>query len=176
MGQRALPHAELDRLVETHRALHQLDALELIGGRALLSRSAERAYRFAHYSIRVFLLARALREWLLDPRRGTLRLDVDGAAWSERVVGALAQGEQLPLTRQMLDFLIGAEAVSDAGAVVRRDGGGVELTGLGFTDPLADGGEGPPMQWLPAGSFPMGSADDDAEADSYERPHTDTAG
>lgn len=42
--------------------------------------------------------------------------------------------------------------------------------GQNFSDPLASGGDGPPMRVVPAGAFAMGSGSDSDEHDDSERP------
>lgn len=58
-GSRTLSRVELDELVQGLPTIAHLQDFD-VGGRSLLNRNAEGAFRFSHYSIQEFLVARAL--------------------------------------------------------------------------------------------------------------------
>ena len=87
---------------------------------------------------------------------------VDLSGWD----GGLGQGEFPRLLRDCAELVPLPAQQSEPGP---RETPASDPAG-GFRDRLKDGGEGPEMLWLPAGSFLMGSATDDAMAYGDEQP------
>ena len=168
-GRRVLPRDELTALTERHPALRHLDWFD-VGGRSLLNRTAEGAYRFSHYSIQEYLVVRALKEGLLDLHTGLFRFDPQAPDWRARAVPALPDGHRLRITDQMLGFFAGSDARLHAARINLDDVRPEACLGLGLYHRLADGSDGPPMQVIPAGSFSMGSADGERDAGHDEQP------
>ncbi|MCP5085796.1 MAG: hypothetical protein GY952_03180 [Rhodobacteraceae bacterium] len=130
-GSRTLSRIELDELVRGLPPVAHLKAFDA-GGRSLLNRNAEGAYRFSHYSIQEFLVAHAL-------------------VTHQRVTGE----EKLRATDQMMNFIGEAGALGYA-LLERLDLGDFTRKGMpsfSFHDRLADGSRGPAMQLIPAGEF-----------------------
>lgn len=148
-GSCTLSRAELDELVRGLPPAAHLKDFD-VGGRSLLNRNAEYAYRFSHYSIQEFLVAHAL------------------------VTRPLEAGEEkLRATDQMLGFIDEAGGL-DFALLDRVDLGDFTHKGVpssSFHDRLADGSRGPPMRLIPAGAFLMGSAWEGKEALPRHRVH-----
>ncbi len=174
LGRRELTEAELGGLMQRLPAVAHLQKLDF-GGRALLNRNSSRDYRFAHYSIQEFLVAHALRE-------GGLRQDLDCCPEP-------ALGKRPRVTAQMLEFLQfgavgGGSALLDwqdfpvAKLLDMAMKGEIRpeiLMGMGFRSELKDGGSGPEMVLLPAGTFFMGAGKNDPGASKDEYPRHQVA-
>ena len=169
LGTQALSEAELGALINRLPAVAHLERLDF-GGRSLLNRNSQAHYRFAHYSIQEFLVANALRE-------GVLQQDLD-------LCPEAALGLKPRVTAQMLAFLpvgfIGE--CSDSldwqdlpfaklmDLVAKQEIRAEMLRGVQLRSALQDGGLGPAMVILPAGTFSMGARKNEAGAYESEYP------
>ena len=129
------------------------------GGRSLLNRNSDRAYRFAHYSIQEFLVAHALVEGRLATLGNT--------------VPALARGDKLRATDQIVAFLECRNQVKGnflSGLNLNEVKLDV-LAGWQFRDLLQDGSDGPLLCVIPGGRFLMGSPESEEGHQTNERQH-----
>jgi len=161
-GERTLPRDALAAMTEQHPALKHLKAFD-VGGRSLLNRNAEEEYRFSHYSIQEFLVVRALAEGTLDLAQGELNLGPAAPERPTQRLQVLQPPQRLRLTDQIiLDLLAHTQVVFDPGTI--------DLSSIRpVRDRLAGGSLGPIMQAIPAGSFWIGSAEHDMQADDNEK-------
>ena len=90
--EREIAEADLVALIKSEPGMAHLTGLE-IGGRSLLNRNSDGAYRFAHYSIQEFLVARHF-------------LDGDGAANMRitQMMCTFLQGRRIELCYEGVDF------------------------------------------------------------------------
>jgi len=173
VGKRELTEEEMGELMRHLPAVAHLEKLDF-GGRSLLNRNSKREYRFSHYSIQEFLVVHALCN-------GKLQRDLARCPKA-------ALGGKLKLTEQMLSFLTAGSNV----AVLEKcpaflDWQDLPLTklfdwimkgelklevllGLGLCSHLKEGGLGPEMVIVPAGTFWMGAKKDEASARGNEFP------
>ncbi|MGB5685211.1 MAG: SUMF1/EgtB/PvdO family nonheme iron enzyme, partial [Candidatus Electrothrix sp.] len=144
-GSRVISEAALQQLVREDASIGWLEKFEL-GGRSLLNRNSDWAFRFSHYTIREFLLA-----W---------------GVVNEQLVGQ----EQLRATDQLVRFLVLANHFPMNGRQLDFSGfnwsGYVESYGpLLFWDYIDSRDMGPEMIMLPGGHFQMG---DESEGPIHE--------
>ncbi len=168
-GNRTLLPDELAEMTERHPALKHLKEFDL-GGRSLLNRNSEGEYRFSHYSIQEFLVVRALAEETLDLAQGELSLSLLAPDSPVQRLRVLQPSQRLRLTDQMLEFLARTPVAFDPGTIDLSNIRPEARVGFAIHDRLADGSLGPAMQGIPAGSFRMGSAENDKQADQDEKP------
>lgn len=144
-GSRLLPREELDALVARFREVAAIKHFN-VGGRSLMNRNAEGAYRFSHYSIQEFLVVHDLVHARRDSGGRTVRVTAD-----------------------MLGFL---EAAGVMPPGMRLDLSGLKpkaLSRFGFRDDLSDGSHGPLMNLIASGDFMMGSAESDMDGNTDEK-------
>lgn len=145
-GEQIISEEELQQLIRADQNIAWLEEFEL-GGRSLLNRNSERAFRFSHYTIQEFLVAYGM------------------------INNALAVPEPVHPTDQLLRFLELSNGIvpwhlldmTDAEFVARY----VEKYWL-LKDKLRNGDSGPTMIKLPGGRFRMG--DIQGIGDSDELP------
>ncbi len=147
-GERIISEEELQHLVLADQNIAWLEKFEL-GGRSLLNRNSERAFRFSHYTIQEFLVAYGI------------------------INNALAISEPVRPTDQLLRFLELSNGMiawhlldmTDAAFVSRY------VENWRLKDKMRNGDSGPVMIRLPKGRFQMG--DIQGIGDSDELPvHT----
>jgi len=145
-GDRLLQRQALNALTAGFPELASLPYFD-VGGRSLLNRTANGAFRFSHYSIQEFLVVHALETDTARLPPGPLRV-----------------------TAQMWEFLTFSPRMPD---LERLDLAGLQphaLAGFGFQDRLQEGSLGPRMQLILPGEYLMGAGDDDPFAEANERP------
>jgi formylglycine-generating enzyme required for sulfatase activity len=147
-GVRVIEEEALQQLVREDENIGWLEKFEL-GGRSLLNRNSDRAFRFSHYTIREFLLA-----W------GIVH---------EQLVGK----DPLRVTDQLVRFVVLANHFQSAGSQLDFTGfnwhGYIESCGPPvFRDYLSTGDNAPEMVLLPGGRFYMG--DIQGKGHENERP------
>jgi len=155
-GHRLLSRVELDALLDRFPAVAALEHFD-VGGRSLMNRNAEGAYRFSHYSIQEFLVVHDLLQKQARASDRSIRQPVRVTA---EMVGFLRCTGAIPsLSRlDLLDLL-------DLSGLERKD-----LAEFDFCDRLADGAEGPLMNLIPNSSFLKIAADSVSSATGSERP------
>ncbi|RWX45610.1 Formylglycine-generating enzyme, required for sulfatase activity, contains SUMF1/FGE domain [Candidatus Electrothrix aarhusensis] len=148
---RIISEESLQQLIQADENIAWLEKFEL-GGRSLLNRNSDRAFRFSHYTIQEFLLAWGLvNKQLVDkePLRATDQL--------VRFID-LADG-----IAEYFDQIILPEAF-DPIAYVRRYKASWPVP-LQIQHRLRNGDTGPEMVLLPGGRFRMGDIQGDGDKD-----------
>jgi formylglycine-generating enzyme required for sulfatase activity len=148
-GGRIITEKDLQRLIREDENIRWLEKFEL-GGRSLLNRNSDRAFRFSHYTIQEFLLAYGVV--------------------NKRLVGQ----EPLRATDQLARFVDLADGISHH--AVQLDLGDIDPQGYveryksswPIQEQLKNCGRGPEMMLLPGGRFRMG--DIQGKGDKDERP------
>jgi len=144
-GERVITEAALQQLVREDDNIGWLEKFEL-GGRSLLNRNSDRAFRFSHYTIREFLLS-----WGIVNER-------------------LLSEEPMRATDQLVRFLVQANCFLPPRGRLDLSGfnwsGYVESYGpLSFWDYIDNRDMGPEVIMLPGGHFQMG---DESEGPIHE--------
>jgi formylglycine-generating enzyme required for sulfatase activity len=129
--------AELDEVIGQKSSRLFLEELD-VGGRSLLNRNSDGAFRFSHYTIQEFLVAHALATDRLAKDAGPVRA-------STMIVEFLRDPDTRSMPWDQLTLLDLRGLPPD------------ERTGLSFCDRLSDGTNGPDMMVIPEGRFVMGS-------------------
>ncbi len=148
-GVRVIEEKALQQLVREDENIGWLEKFEL-GGRSLLNRNSERAFRFSHYTIQEFLLAWGLvNEQLVgdEPLRGT-----------DQLVRFVDLADEIFRHAEQLDFC----DIDPQGYVERYN------APCPLQDQLKGGTLGPEMIFLPGGLFQMGDMQGKGKKD--ERP------
>ncbi len=148
-GTRIISEEELEQLVREDGNIAWLEKFEL-GGRSLLNRNSDRAFRFSHYTIQEFLLAwGVVNDQLVgqEPLRATDQL----ARFVDLADGVSRHAEQLDLSN-----------IDPKGYVERYN------SPWPVQDKLLSGGVGSKMMLLPGSRFRMG--DIEGKGNKDERP------
>lgn len=140
-GIRTLNLKTLDELVQEDQSIVYLEKLHF-GGRSLLNRNAEGDYRFSHFSIQEFLVAKALIE------------------------GSVVDGRKIRLTDELANFIVLAGGVSFY-QLSRLDFGNLSPRDLIFYERLKDGGGSPLMRCLPYDGGEYSPFDDNEKIEPY---------
>ena len=173
IGKRELDVEALGELMRHLPAVQHLEKLDF-GGRSLLNRNSKREYRFSHYSIQEFLVVHGLchdqlhQDLALCPeqtRGGSIKLTMQmlGFLPIHESIGVL-QKNQADLDWQditlakLLDWIKLGELKAET------------VWGLKLRSKLKDGGFGPEMVIVPAGTFWMGSKKGEKNAREDEFP------
>ncbi|MCI5223862.1 MAG: formylglycine-generating enzyme family protein, partial [Candidatus Electrothrix sp. AR4] len=147
-GERIIAEEDLQRLIREDANISWLEQFEL-GGRSLLNRNSDRAFRFSHYTIQEFLLAwGAVNEQLVNekPLRAT-----------DQLVRFIALSNHFLQAAQQVDF-----------TGFNWQGYAESYEMPFFWDYLSNGDKGPEMVMLPNGRFRMGDIQGKGSRD--ERP------
>ncbi|XCN71344.1 MAG: formylglycine-generating enzyme family protein [Candidatus Electrothrix aestuarii] len=136
LGTRIISEDALKALIGENENIAWLEKFEL-GGRSLLNRNSDRAFRFSHYTIQEFLLA-----W---------------GVVNEQLTGK----ELLRATDQLVRFIVLAQYLQKCQCYIDFSGfnlqGYVDSYGvLSFQDRLSNGVQGAEVVMLPGGHFQMG--------------------
>nr|VFJ89634.1 MAG: Formylglycine-generating enzyme, required for sulfatase activity, contains SUMF1/FGE domain [Candidatus Kentron sp. H]VFJ96696.1 MAG: Formylglycine-generating enzyme, required for sulfatase activity, contains SUMF1/FGE domain [Candidatus Kentron sp. H]VFJ97617.1 MAG: Formylglycine-generating enzyme, required for sulfatase activity, contains SUMF1/FGE domain [Candidatus Kentron sp. H] len=164
-GARVLSRAALDELVKGFPLMENIEHFD-VGGRSLLNRNADGDFRFSHYSIQEFLVAHSL----LGERTGNLAaIPVDEIRVTDQLREFLVvSGKEMDLVLRKL--LYPDEYWMDFSLLKGLNPGDRSMPEYHFYDTLSDGNRGPPMQWIPAGEFLMGSPKNEKGRESNEGP------
>ncbi|MGR0482793.1 MAG: formylglycine-generating enzyme family protein [Candidatus Electronema sp. V4] len=149
---RVMAEDELKQLISADANIAWLEQFEL-GGRSLLNRNSDRAFRFSHYTVQEFLLAWGIVHQQLaeqTPLRATDQL----VRFVDLAAGIMNYTEQLDFTLSGFDSLRYVERYSCSSPFPFRH--------------QVRGNAGPEMVFLPGGSFRMG--DIQGKGDKRERP------
>nr|VFK68093.1 MAG: Formylglycine-generating enzyme, required for sulfatase activity, contains SUMF1/FGE domain [Candidatus Kentron sp. UNK]VFK73411.1 MAG: Formylglycine-generating enzyme, required for sulfatase activity, contains SUMF1/FGE domain [Candidatus Kentron sp. UNK] len=160
-GERVLSSAALDELVKDAPALGNIEHFN-VGGRSLLNRNADGDFRFSHYTIREFLVARSLLS-------GQANIVDD----EFRITDQLR--EFLLISGKEIDFALWkrlhpGEYWMDFSLLKGLNPGEQPMPEHHFYDMVSDGNRGPLMQYIPAGEFLMGSPKNEEGRYSNEGP------
>nr|VFJ50219.1 MAG: Formylglycine-generating enzyme, required for sulfatase activity, contains SUMF1/FGE domain [Candidatus Kentron sp. FW] len=167
-GRRFLSRADLDALAREFPPITSLQHFTM-GGRSFLDCNADGDLRFSSATIREFLVAYSIINGQVTlseaPSDASLHDSAGPNAQPDNV------GDRIHVTDQLMVFLQeGFNGAVDFALLGQLDFGGrfcMPMPQLHFHDRLADGSQGPTMQWIPAGEFLMGSQ----EKEGHEREY-----
>ncbi len=150
---RIISEESLQQLIRENENIAWLEKFEL-GGRSLLNRNSDRAFRFSHYTIQEFLLAWGLVNKQLvgkEPLRATDQL----IRFIDLADGIVEYFDQIILPEEF-----------DPVAYVRRYKASWPVP-LPVQHRLRNGAAGPEMVLLPGGRFQMGDIQGDGNKDEH---------